>query len=732
MRIFLVLIFLLALCGTAVKLTKHTFEDCLPVSLLAIPVVYWLSQFIFHTFLVALIVLTAAAVAIVPLLIPDLIRSGRTEERRKDAHQPDFLQNFCTEGLLFFLILFAFFVFHDWNRSFTLGDEFSHWGKFVKEMLRTDHWYSEPAAHVLYHKDYPPFASLFELFWCQVSGGWSESGALLALHILEMSLLVKPAAELTRAVCGSRALRAEQTENTCGSRVLGAEQAGDTCGSRALRAEQAGNNSKGEKILRICRILLFDLVLLAAILLVIRVFDGEPSFNTIYTDIFLSLLAVYGFALIRDIGAGTGVRSRADEKAENRRGEDIFTFAALTLCCIALLQTKQVGIAFACLMWLGALLTLISRRDRTAKRRTAILYCGVIVIPLLFSGVWRLYIRSLQIRGQFDLSRISVTAIRSILQGGDPAYNVQRWTAAKYASAILRRTILNTRLPVSYVTFFLIAAFAVWLIHRLLPACLNRQQCIRMEIIVLIGTAGYALMMGILYLFCFPEDQMLNLDCYQRYMSCYALAETGMILQPLRTWVCMKADRQVRTDGQVRIDSPDQADGQDRPGEPGRPAGSDRTAKIRHWALSLAALCGGCLCWVALTGSSNADILLPARLFNVDTFRPMEQIAEKIEDNTEGERSVFVLTQDGVGTQFVVNYYLDDAWVNMSDVNYLDAANLAADPENAAEVIFSNDCLYVEQISDAFNEAFADRNGGQPFEAGRLYRIEEGNCSLVQ
>ena len=681
MRILLVLIFLLALCGTAVKLTKHPFEDCLPVSLLAIPVVYWLSQFIFHTFTAALIVLIAAAGAIVPLLLLSRMRGGRT-----GTYSEDFLHNFCTEGLLFFLVLFLFFAFHDWNRSFTLGDEFSHWGKFVKEMMRTDHWYSEPGAHLLYHKDYPPFASLFELFWCQVMGSWSESGATFALHVLEMSLLIKPAAELTRAACGGKILQAGAENNT----------SDHAAGKSALKGKKMIHG----RLLHICLALIFDLCLLTVILVGIRVFDGEPSFNTIYTDIFLSLLAVYGFTLIRDMDTAPGTRC--------------FPMASLTLCCIALLLTKQAGIAFTCLLWLGTLLS-VCRKDQTAGSRsrvasmhTAALYIAEIVIPLLFLGVWRAYIRSLQIMGQFDLSRISVSAIRGILQGGDPAYNVQRWTAAKYASAIVRRTILNSRLPISYVTFFLIAAIAIWLIHRLLPECLDRQQCIRMEIVVLIGTAGYAVMMGILYLFCFPEDQMLNLDCYQRYMSCYALAETGMILQPLRT----------RIRGRHLICS----------GLSDYSGRADRSAFRHCWVRSMAALCGGCLIWLALMGFSNAEILLPAKLFNTDTFRPMQQIAEKIENNTEGDVSVFVLTEDGVGTQFVVNYYLDDAWVNMSDVNYLVAENLY----DASESVFTNEFLYVVQISDAFNQAFSDRNGSRPFEAGRLYRIEEGKCSMVQ
>lgn len=45
----------------------------------------------------------------------------------------------------------------DYKRCFSNWDELSHWGKMVKEMLRTDLFYSENISDLLVHKDYPPF-----------------------------------------------------------------------------------------------------------------------------------------------------------------------------------------------------------------------------------------------------------------------------------------------------------------------------------------------------------------------------------------------------------------------------------------------------------------------------------------------------------------------------------------------------------------------------------------------
>ena len=161
---------------------KKSFGISLPATLTGTVLLTYFSQLLFHTFNIGIYVCLAAAVSAVILLIL----------RRKDR---DFISRCFSEGFFVFLAICLFFLVMDYGRWLSEWDEYSHWGKMVKEMFRLDRFYSEPQSNLLVHKDYPPFAVIFEMLWCRFSGGYSAGGATMALHILGFSMVLPLALE---------------------------------------------------------------------------------------------------------------------------------------------------------------------------------------------------------------------------------------------------------------------------------------------------------------------------------------------------------------------------------------------------------------------------------------------------------------------------------------------------------------------------------------------------------
>ena len=79
---------------------------------------------------------------------------------------------------------------------FSNWDEFSHWGKMVKEMFRLDSFYSTKLSNLMVHKDYPPIIQIYELLWVKLSNSYSETILIKSIHFLELSLLIIPISDI--------------------------------------------------------------------------------------------------------------------------------------------------------------------------------------------------------------------------------------------------------------------------------------------------------------------------------------------------------------------------------------------------------------------------------------------------------------------------------------------------------------------------------------------------------
>ena len=93
------------------------------------------------------------------------------------------------DGAFVFFVLYLFCFFSNYGKRFTNWDEFGHWGMFMKESLRLDMLYTESPLP-LFHKDYVPATTLFEVIWCRLSGRFLEADAYRAIQMVMFAMML--------------------------------------------------------------------------------------------------------------------------------------------------------------------------------------------------------------------------------------------------------------------------------------------------------------------------------------------------------------------------------------------------------------------------------------------------------------------------------------------------------------------------------------------------------------
>ena len=162
---------------TTCILFKNKFGRCLPITFMINITILYLSQLLFKTFNIGYIILLVYALVSIVLYV--------ISKNKKQVRNDIFTGGYLSFGI-FYLLSFII-CFH---KNFNQYDELMHWGVMVKEMLRNDKFYTDVSSTLMYHKDYPPFASLFEMLWCKVGFGYSEANVTIALHTFIFSLSI--------------------------------------------------------------------------------------------------------------------------------------------------------------------------------------------------------------------------------------------------------------------------------------------------------------------------------------------------------------------------------------------------------------------------------------------------------------------------------------------------------------------------------------------------------------
>ena len=442
-------------------LFKRTFGECLPITLLGSTFIVYFSQLFFSTYNIGLIVLVILALTAIPLLL------FKRNEIKKSA------TSVFSWGLVSFLFLVILFSILDYNRHFNNWDEYMTWGTMIKESLRLDKFYIVPEANLLNHKEYPPFATVFELIWCKFCLKYDEGIFTQALHVLQLSIVFPLITE-----------KMLSKDNT--SKII-----------TKLISVVALNSGL------ILFILAFDS-------------DGGRIMTNSLVDILFPMIFVYCLLILI-----------------NNKGQVLswFDVAGLALGCSSLLLVKQVCIAFIMLVWFWMcfdILISIVRKEKKAFFSKCLRFIPVAVVPFLMNKSWGYLVDKYDLHGQFELSKIkpseyieSVTTDNGLQNATFKAYirglfsinvNTFNWVYITYASSV--------------VILLICIAVLFWKSKEKE----EKTQVVTVFLTLVAGTFGYAFMMSVMYLFCFSAEEMGRLASFRRYMSSYVIAEMMVLL----------------------------------------------------------------------------------------------------------------------------------------------------------------------------------------------------------
>lgn len=598
-------------------LAKKPYGYSMPVTMIVVTFVFYCGQFIFKTFDVAFYISVVAAIGAVVLLVI----------KRKDS---EFISRILSNGLWTFLIVYFMFALIDYRRHVSDWDEFSHWGKMVKEMLRIDRFYSEPMSLSFVHQDYPPFIPLLEVIWCKASGGFSEASMTMGLHVFEFSLIVPWVSD-----------RFDRKKATWLER-------------------------------RLCELLFF--IVIAAVVIE---FDFS-GFNTVYTDIVMPMMYAYVIGLIM---CGDIRKTK-------------FGYASILLGTSALMLSKQMSLCFILLIIYFYVFSEVLDRYYTDEKKEKIGYligkiAGLIVAPVANYAVWRSYVNSLKISGQFDLGQINLSKFFGIVVGRDGS-EVQKNAFQDYKINLFTAKQNHGPLELSYVELMLIGLVAVLILYFLFKDVIKIRELIKTEVLFILGTVGYSLAMLVLYMFCYSDYEMSILASYDRYMGSYVISEF-LVVALLLVELLKRKDYEL--------------------------------FNIRY-ILSALLFC------IIMFDSSRLKSLRP-QVFMGENFAGLHYEANDIINKTgENESLLYIDCSGNSLVSTYMYYYLDGRKMDFS----LLGANVNSDKyeNNVNNLLSSNDYIYVHETSEALNEFYSQFLGGSLLENYSVYSINEvdGTFSL--
>ena len=216
----------------------------------------------------------------------------------------------------------------------------------------------------------------------------------------------------------------------------------------------------------------------------------ENILGSIYTDYPMMLYYVYLFLLTLKV---------KDNK---------YSFILLVLSLSMFLLTKQISIA----LYLVILFLFICLYFNKTKE-FFIKLSSIIIFPLLTYKSWSLVIRDIEVIKQFDIS------INDVLSLSNGLSDIQASTSSNYLSALIKTGLTNGPLKLPYV---LLCVIVLILLILFIKDNIRTKASIISSIIV--SFVGYALLMYVMYMFCFSENEMNRLASYTRYMGSFVTA----------------------------------------------------------------------------------------------------------------------------------------------------------------------------------------------------------------
>ena len=234
------------------------------------------------------------------------------------------------------------------------------------------------------------------------------------------------------------------------------------------------------------------LVLMLISALLMASFDyQENTLGSIYVDYPIMLYYVYLFLLTLKV-----------------KDNVLYDYILFVISLSMFLLTKQVSIA----LYLVILLLFVCLYFNKTKE-FFIKLSSIIIFPLLTYKSWSLVIRNIDVFKQFDIS------IRDVLSLSNGLSDIQASTSSNYLSALIKTGLTNGPLKLPYV---LLCVIVLILLTLFIKDNIRTKASIISSIIV--SFVGYALLMYVMYMFCFSEQEMNRLASYTRYMGSFVTA----------------------------------------------------------------------------------------------------------------------------------------------------------------------------------------------------------------
>ena len=462
------LVFFLLFNSSLVLLSKKEFGKCIPLSFILCSMIMFSSQALFSTFNVGFFILLFLAFISIPILF--------IVKLRKPEIFSNFKQNYFDKGFIAFIIIYILFTILDFNRFFYAWDEFSHWGVMIKEMVRTDHFYSSLESTLMVHKDYPPMMQLLELFWTKLCGSYSEANLIKCLHIFEFSLFIP-----------------------------------------AITYFCKNNKTKISSILSTISVVVIAF-------LSILFFDMHSVINAIYIDYILAILTAYCLFII----------------ITEKNKFSYFYLFNLGITSTFLVLLKQMGLPFYFIILFAFILdfifNFIKNKPQCKKTKLVFIVISIIVLlvtlPLIEWKCWNDYVGELNVDKQFSLSDIHIFELPSILQGKS-GEDYQTISGTNFLHALISDNITSSKIELSFVQ----ACLIIFILYGLFLFIYKKDFSLGHKIIIILslilGCFGYMFVMLVMYVFCFGAGEGPMLTSYDRYMDTYLILMVSLLIMLL-------------------------------------------------------------------------------------------------------------------------------------------------------------------------------------------------------
>ena len=468
-----ILVYFLLANLTTVIISKRTFGKCLPFTLMLCAFLLFFSQITFKTFNIGFYL----------GLIYSLSSLGYLIYKHKDKKILGKIKdNYLTCSFYSFIIILVLITIFDFNRTFSHWDEYSHWGEMLKEMIRTDKFYSVSASVLQAHKDYPPLLQLFELFVIKLCGGYKETFATVSLHLLELSLLISILPE----------------------------------------------KKKVKKITSILgTVSIFLIFFLTTIF-----FDLHGIVNSIYNDYFMALLVSYSLSVV----------FFSKDKKSMFTLVNLAISSAFLLLTKQIGLTLYLMILF---FYFVSLFLEKEKKEKIITKKNIKFFVKtiimLIIIPLLLFGYWNNFVKTVNIPSQFNTSDIKLSKLYSIYRGRS-GRDDQKIAAGNFITSIKGQSLSTSYIPMTYLQAVILGLFLLYIIYTKNKDLIKKNKLYLLIFTLSIGALGYAFVMWCTYIFCFKDTEAIYLASFDRYMSTYVLIIMYFAIM-LLVYCCYKKEK---------------------------------------------------------------------------------------------------------------------------------------------------------------------------------------------